>query len=169
MWEPYQVKAQTVKTAVEAATLLLRIDDIVRLAIPSSHACSHAYTHTYRQCRCCSWRRCSRGRSTAGAVWPGLTWLWLPPPSCRCAHMLRSTLHNVRRSGQLIKSLGPKGTLCVLCAVLQRSEEARQAGARAEQPAADGDRRGGECRLRADVAGIGEIPWRDDEYPFGCP
>lgn len=32
MWEPYQVKAQTLKTAVESATLLLRIDDIVRWA-----------------------------------------------------------------------------------------------------------------------------------------
>ena len=30
VWEPYQVKAQTLKTAVESATLLLRIDDIVR-------------------------------------------------------------------------------------------------------------------------------------------
>ncbi|KAI7839383.1 hypothetical protein COHA_006907 [Chlorella ohadii] len=29
VWEPYQVKVQTVKTSVEAATLLLRIDDIV--------------------------------------------------------------------------------------------------------------------------------------------
>ncbi|GAB4816804.1 hypothetical protein N2152v2_003850 [Parachlorella kessleri] len=29
VWEPYQVKAQTLKTAVESATLLLRIDDIV--------------------------------------------------------------------------------------------------------------------------------------------
>ena len=29
MWEPYEVKAQTIKTAVESATLLLRIDDIV--------------------------------------------------------------------------------------------------------------------------------------------
>ncbi|KAL6775915.1 CCT3 [Auxenochlorella protothecoides x Auxenochlorella symbiontica] len=29
VWEPYEVKAQTLKTAVEAATLLLRIDDIV--------------------------------------------------------------------------------------------------------------------------------------------
>lgn len=29
VWEPYEVKAQTVKTAVESATLLLRIDDIV--------------------------------------------------------------------------------------------------------------------------------------------
>lgn len=30
VWEPYQVKAQTVKTSIESATLLLRIDDIVR-------------------------------------------------------------------------------------------------------------------------------------------
>ena len=29
MWEPYEVKAQTIKTAVESATMLLRIDDIV--------------------------------------------------------------------------------------------------------------------------------------------
>eukprot|EP00887_Chlorella_sp_A99_P000807 scaffold5.g807.t1 len=29
VWEPYAVKVQTIKTAVEAATLLLRIDDIV--------------------------------------------------------------------------------------------------------------------------------------------
>ena len=29
VWEPYEVKAQTIKTAVESATLLLRIDDIV--------------------------------------------------------------------------------------------------------------------------------------------
>lgn len=29
MWEPFEVKAQTIKTAVESATLLLRIDDIV--------------------------------------------------------------------------------------------------------------------------------------------
>lgn len=29
VWEPYAVKAQTLKTAVEAATMLLRIDDIV--------------------------------------------------------------------------------------------------------------------------------------------
>lgn len=29
MWEPYQVKAQTIKTAVESAQMLLRIDDIV--------------------------------------------------------------------------------------------------------------------------------------------
>lgn len=29
VWEPLQVKSQTVKTAIEAATLLLRIDDIV--------------------------------------------------------------------------------------------------------------------------------------------
>jgi T-complex protein 1 subunit gamma len=29
VWEPYQVKVQTVKTSIEAATLLLRIDDIV--------------------------------------------------------------------------------------------------------------------------------------------
>ncbi|PSC73318.1 T-complex 1 subunit gamma [Micractinium conductrix] len=29
VWEPYQVKIQTIKTSIEAATLLLRIDDIV--------------------------------------------------------------------------------------------------------------------------------------------
>ena len=29
VWEPFEVKAQTIKTAVESATLLLRIDDIV--------------------------------------------------------------------------------------------------------------------------------------------
>ncbi|GLC36676.1 T-complex protein 1 subunit gamma [Pleodorina starrii] len=29
VWEPYQVKAQTVKTAIESAQMLLRIDDIV--------------------------------------------------------------------------------------------------------------------------------------------
>mmetsp|Transcript_35197 Transcript_35197/g.99641 ORF Transcript_35197/g.99641 Transcript_35197/m.99641 type:complete len:340 (+) Transcript_35197:897-1916(+) len=29
VWEPYEVKAQTIKTAVESATMLLRIDDIV--------------------------------------------------------------------------------------------------------------------------------------------
>ena len=29
VWEPYEVKVQTIKTAVESATLLLRIDDIV--------------------------------------------------------------------------------------------------------------------------------------------
>lgn len=29
VWEPLEVKAQTIKTAVESATLLLRIDDIV--------------------------------------------------------------------------------------------------------------------------------------------
>ena len=29
VWEPYQVKAQTLKTAVESAQMLLRIDDIV--------------------------------------------------------------------------------------------------------------------------------------------
>jgi hypothetical protein len=29
VWEPYEVKAQTLKTAVESAMLLLRIDDIV--------------------------------------------------------------------------------------------------------------------------------------------
>ncbi len=29
VWEPYEVKAQTIKTAIESATLLLRIDDIV--------------------------------------------------------------------------------------------------------------------------------------------
>lgn len=29
VWEPYVVKTQTIKTAIESATLLLRIDDIV--------------------------------------------------------------------------------------------------------------------------------------------
>lgn len=29
VWEPYAVKVQTYKTAIEAATMLLRIDDIV--------------------------------------------------------------------------------------------------------------------------------------------
>lgn len=29
IWEPYQVKAQTLKTAIESAQMLLRIDDIV--------------------------------------------------------------------------------------------------------------------------------------------
>ena len=29
VWEPYAVKAQTVKTAIESACLLLRVDDIV--------------------------------------------------------------------------------------------------------------------------------------------
>lgn len=29
VWEPYTVKVQTIKTAVESAALLLRIDDIV--------------------------------------------------------------------------------------------------------------------------------------------
>jgi T-complex protein 1 subunit gamma len=29
VWEPYAVKVQTIKTAVESATMLLRIDDIV--------------------------------------------------------------------------------------------------------------------------------------------
>jgi TCP-1/cpn60 chaperonin family len=29
VWEPYMVKVQTLKTSIEAATLLLRIDDIV--------------------------------------------------------------------------------------------------------------------------------------------
>jgi len=29
VWEPYAVKAQTLKTSVEAASMLLRIDDIV--------------------------------------------------------------------------------------------------------------------------------------------
>lgn len=29
IWEPYVVKTQTIKTAIESATLLLRIDDIV--------------------------------------------------------------------------------------------------------------------------------------------
>ena len=29
VWEPYAVKLQTIQTAVESATLLLRIDDIV--------------------------------------------------------------------------------------------------------------------------------------------
>lgn len=29
VWEPFEVKTQTIKTAIESATLLLRIDDIV--------------------------------------------------------------------------------------------------------------------------------------------
>ena len=29
VWEPYAVKVQTVKTAIEAASLILRVDDIV--------------------------------------------------------------------------------------------------------------------------------------------
>lgn len=29
VWEPYVVKTQTIKTAIESATVLLRIDDIV--------------------------------------------------------------------------------------------------------------------------------------------
>ena len=29
VWEPYEVKVQTLKTAIEAAAMLLRIDDIV--------------------------------------------------------------------------------------------------------------------------------------------
>ena len=29
MWEPYEVKVQTMKTAIEAAAMLMRIDDIV--------------------------------------------------------------------------------------------------------------------------------------------
>ncbi len=29
VWEPYEVKTQTIKTAVDSAMLLLRIDDIV--------------------------------------------------------------------------------------------------------------------------------------------
>ncbi|RLN89735.1 hypothetical protein BBJ28_00013136, partial [Nothophytophthora sp. Chile5] len=29
VWEPFQVKTQSIKTAVEAACMLLRIDDIV--------------------------------------------------------------------------------------------------------------------------------------------
>ncbi len=29
VWEPYEVKVQTIKTAIESATLLLRIDDIL--------------------------------------------------------------------------------------------------------------------------------------------
>lgn len=29
VWEPYVVKAQTVKTAIESASLILRVDDIV--------------------------------------------------------------------------------------------------------------------------------------------
>lgn len=29
VWEPFSVKAQTLKTAIEAACLLLRVDDIV--------------------------------------------------------------------------------------------------------------------------------------------
>ena len=29
VWEPYEVKVQTLKTAIEAAAMLLRIDDIL--------------------------------------------------------------------------------------------------------------------------------------------
>jgi len=29
IWEPLEVKQQTIKTAIESATMLLRIDDIV--------------------------------------------------------------------------------------------------------------------------------------------
>ena len=29
IWEPYAVKVQTIKTAIEAASLILRVDDIV--------------------------------------------------------------------------------------------------------------------------------------------
>jgi T-complex protein 1 subunit gamma len=29
VWDPYAVKVQSIKTAVESATMLLRIDDIV--------------------------------------------------------------------------------------------------------------------------------------------
>ena len=29
VWEPYEVKVQTMKTAIEAAAMLMRIDDIV--------------------------------------------------------------------------------------------------------------------------------------------
>ena len=29
IWKPYAVKVQTVKTAIEAASLILRVDDIV--------------------------------------------------------------------------------------------------------------------------------------------
>ena len=29
VWDPFQVKCQTIKTAIESACLLLRIDDIV--------------------------------------------------------------------------------------------------------------------------------------------
>jgi len=29
LWEPYAVKAQTLKTAIEAACMLLKVDDIV--------------------------------------------------------------------------------------------------------------------------------------------
>jgi T-complex protein 1 subunit gamma len=29
IWEPYCVKAQTLKTAIESACLILRIDDVV--------------------------------------------------------------------------------------------------------------------------------------------
>jgi len=29
IWEPYAVKAQTIKTSIEAACILLRVDDVV--------------------------------------------------------------------------------------------------------------------------------------------
>jgi T-complex protein 1 subunit gamma len=29
VWEPYAVKAQTIKTSIEAACLILRVDDVV--------------------------------------------------------------------------------------------------------------------------------------------
>jgi len=29
LWEPFQVKAQTLKTALEAACMLLKVDDVV--------------------------------------------------------------------------------------------------------------------------------------------
>jgi len=35
IWEPYAVKIQTIKTAIESANLLLRIDDIVSGAKPT--------------------------------------------------------------------------------------------------------------------------------------
>lgn len=38
VWEPYAVKVQTIKTAVESATMLLRIDDIVSGIQKKAHA-----------------------------------------------------------------------------------------------------------------------------------
>jgi T-complex protein 1 subunit gamma len=35
VWEPFAVKVQTIKTAIEAAAMLLRIDDIVSGVAPN--------------------------------------------------------------------------------------------------------------------------------------
>ena len=42
VWEPYQVKVQTFKTAIESATMLLRIDDIVSGSKPKQSAYGEA-------------------------------------------------------------------------------------------------------------------------------